>query len=167
VRKRAKELGFERPSSKLLALVARRLAYEEGLEVPPLVPAGDLPADAREAVRQVWEGFLLLVQCRWAVAPGVGVVFSRDHAAKWCQVTPDQARDAIEELRDLGLMDRSKLPKSKGGAWQWLPGDEERRWPDLLSTEHTDGEDEPEDDKDDFATQLRKSEEDNQGDAPF
>ncbi len=91
-------------------------------------------------------------------------MFSREFAMRWCTVTEDQARDAIEELTRFGLMVRQSKHKR---AWQWLPGfgktEQEGTWPDLV----------PEKDdflgleKDDFLRELKEAERRNQDDAPF
>jgi len=51
---------------------------------PPEVPKKALPMDARPSVRQLYEGFLLNVQCHWLTQPGCAVPFTRDFAMAWC-----------------------------------------------------------------------------------
>jgi hypothetical protein len=84
------------------------------------VTAAVLDGDADGLTVQVWNGFLLLVRCRWARFYGAPVVFDPDFAAAWCGVTSWQAKEARFELRERGLM----APVGKRGLCiEWLPGD--------------------------------------------
>jgi hypothetical protein len=53
------------------------------LEAPD-VPRKALPTDARDSVQQVYEGFLLNVQCHWLTQPGCAVPFTHGFAMAWC-----------------------------------------------------------------------------------
>jgi hypothetical protein len=110
-----RSLGFANFTPALLALLACRLAYEEGLRESPSIPLEALPADVRPSVRSVYRGFRLLVACRWAHTRGAPVMFTRDFASKWCGVSEDQARGAITVLEELGLIIKGSRPG------EWLP----------------------------------------------
>jgi hypothetical protein len=120
VRAFAASLGIEKPTISQRALLARRLSFEEGLEPATSVPAVDLPPEARPVVGTVYDGFLLLVACRWAHTYGAPVVFTRKFAAAWCAVTEDEARAAIHDLHRLYRV-IERVPEKSGRAWQWLP----------------------------------------------
>jgi hypothetical protein len=120
VRRYARALGFEKPTRDQRAVLARRLAFEEGRDAPPPIAFAELPADARPAVRKVYDGVRLLVACRWAHTYGAPVVLARSFLPRWCGVSEDEFRAARYELhRRYGVIER--LSEKKGRAWQWLP----------------------------------------------
>jgi hypothetical protein len=95
-----------------------RLAVERGLVRPHRVLTLALSGADPPTVK-VWEGFLLLVGCKWLYEPAVPTVFSREFAAPWCGVTVEQARVAITALKGTGHM----RPVGRcGRATLWLPG---------------------------------------------
>lgn len=95
-----------------------RLAAEEGLLVLETPQAAPLPAGMPQFVLNVWRGFLLLVGCAWTHTYGIPVGFERRFAASWCEVTEDEARAAINMLRDSGYM----IHKGHAGHLRlWLP----------------------------------------------
>jgi len=82
----------------------RRLFWEAGvIKIPARAPA-PLLSSARPVLRRVADGFALLLALRDVRDPGEPAPFTRDFAAVWCGVTPQQARDAIAELRRLDVL---------------------------------------------------------------
>jgi hypothetical protein len=95
-----------------------RLASEQGLLVLETPPADPLPAHMPPLVAKTWRGFLLLVACAWTHTYGIPVGFERRFAASWCEITEDEARMAIDLLRDSGYM----IERGRSGHLRlWLP----------------------------------------------
>lgn len=108
----------EKTSNVEKALWATRLGYVQGLRDLPAVSAAALPEDVDAIARCVYEGFLLLVRCRWARVYGAPVVFDREFAAGWCSVSSWQAKEARYRLSKAGYM----LAVGKRGLCiEWLP----------------------------------------------
>ena len=61
-----------------------RLLVETGFVEPAQVQAKELPDDAPAAARSVYEGFLLLLGCKWLHTPDEPTTFSWRFAAAWC-----------------------------------------------------------------------------------
>jgi hypothetical protein len=101
------------------ALWATRLAAEDGLIDLPYVPARELEQGTSATASRVFEGFLLLVACKWHRFPGSAVLFSRSFAASWCQVTEDEARTATNILQACGAI--VCAGRWTGRARLWLP----------------------------------------------
>jgi hypothetical protein len=86
---------------------AVRLLVEAGglkpAEVPDLPPC---PDDASGAVRRVYDGFKLLLQCKGRVSEWAGqpTAFSKDFAAAWCGVCPLTAHRARLLLAQRGVI---------------------------------------------------------------
>lgn len=76
-----------------------RLLVETGLLAPFEVKIRPLPSTAKESTRQVYEGFRLLLGCKWRYSPGDPTPFSRKFAAAWCGVSEATAGRAIAELQ--------------------------------------------------------------------
>jgi hypothetical protein len=81
-----------------------RVLLEAHVVPPALVhyralPAS-LPVKAPAAVRQVYTGFILLLQCRWLYESGQPVPYSRGFAERWCGVPEFQAEKATHWLCD-------------------------------------------------------------------
>jgi Bifunctional DNA primase/polymerase, N-terminal len=71
----------------------------------PDVPRKPLPPDARQSVVQVYEGFLLNVQCHWLTQPGCAVPFTHGFAMSWCGMKSKHLVDyALYRLRRDGQM---------------------------------------------------------------
>jgi hypothetical protein len=103
------------------ALWATRLAAEDGLiELPP-VAARELEPGTPATVSSVFEGFLLLVACKWHRFPRSPVLFAREFAASWCQVTEDEARTATNALSASEAIVWTE--KWDGRARLWVPGE--------------------------------------------
>jgi hypothetical protein len=103
-----------------IALWATRLAAAEGLIELPDVPACELRPGTHPTVAHVDSGFRLLVACKWNRYPGSPVVFARTFAACWSEVTEDEARTAIDVLRESGAI--VWTGECDGRARLWLPG---------------------------------------------
>ena len=78
-----KVVRLRRPSQAAWQL---RLLVEAGMLAPADVPAGILPASTPPAIRKVFDGFLLLLGCKWLHTPAVPTVFSWRFAMGWCGV---------------------------------------------------------------------------------
>src|SRR5215813_13125280 len=59
-----------------------------------------LPVKVPTAVRKVYDGFILLLQCRWLYEPHQPVAYSRGFAGQWCGVSAFQAQQAMHWLHD-------------------------------------------------------------------
>jgi hypothetical protein len=86
-----------RLSATELATWKLRAVVEAGLQPPVDVGAAPLMHAVLELVgrnadnlRRVWDGFVLLLECRWITHPGQPVTFTRDFAGPWCDTSPDQ-----------------------------------------------------------------------------
>jgi hypothetical protein len=75
-----------------------RLLVEAGMYQPVAVPARRLPSTARPAVRKVYEGFLLLLGCKWLHTPGAPTPFPWRFAADWCQISERHAGESLQWL---------------------------------------------------------------------
>jgi hypothetical protein len=85
---------------------ATRFDIERGAREPVTINTPELPADVEPAVRKYWNGFLLLLSCRWLHAEYFGnpAPFSHKFAVTWCGVTENEAKHARAELVRLGFM---------------------------------------------------------------
>ena len=81
-----------------------RLFWEAGHLEPVDVEMPWFPDGVPPAVRIVAEGFRLLLGLRWLRGFGEPTVFTRKFAAAWCEVSEQQARDAIAQLRQFGVI---------------------------------------------------------------
>lgn len=81
-----------------------RLLVETGFVAPVRIEAPDLPPGTPEFVRRVWQGFLLLLGCRWLHTEGEPAPFTWRFAAAWCGVSEWQAKEARKWLLDMGYM---------------------------------------------------------------
>jgi hypothetical protein len=79
---------------------------EAGVMQPVRIDAPKL-GDAPMTVRRVYEGFLLLLACKWHVDDGAPTTFNRKFAAAWCGVTEKQARSATTVLIDHRFIEMS------------------------------------------------------------
>jgi hypothetical protein len=109
--------------SELLRWQAR-LLIEAGVlsSAEPDLPR--LPADASDAARQVYEGFRLLLGCKWLDEVGVPTTFSRRFAAAWCGVSVHDAQEGISWLEKHGHLVRvgEVDGRFRRKALLWLPG---------------------------------------------
>ena len=108
---------FPRPVTPEFYAWKIRLAVERGKVKPYPVRTACISGSHTPTIK-VWDGFVLLVRCKWLYAPGVPTTFSREFAAPWCGVTVRHARDGITALKRAGYM----LPVGKHGrSTLWLP----------------------------------------------
>ena len=113
-----------------LAVWTLRLAVDAGVLAPARVDAPDPPGDLSPVARQVYEGFLRLLGCKWLHDPGAPTVFSWRFAASWCGVgrggaAQRKAGEAMRELLQRGLIRKvvEHRPASGGRAQAlFLPG---------------------------------------------
>jgi hypothetical protein len=109
----------------LLVLYRVRLLVEAGiLTTHPVEDLPPCPPDVTEAVRKVYEGFRLLVQCKnlvlkWADQP---TVFAGTFIAAWCGVSYPTAHYARKTLTDLGLIGICGNVKGKRSPCVYAPG---------------------------------------------
>lgn len=96
-----------------------RLLVELGKLEPYPVPAQTLPSDAAESVRQVYEGFRLLLGCKWRYTPDEPTPFARKFVAAWCAVSESTAARAIHELQNEYRVIR--IVGQHGHLRVWLP----------------------------------------------
>jgi Bifunctional DNA primase/polymerase, N-terminal len=83
-----------------------RLLIEAGVLAPYPVSARPLTAAVPPAVRQVYEGFLLLLACKWWHTPQAPAPFSWRFAAAWCGLGERQVGEAMHWLLTQGLIRR-------------------------------------------------------------
>jgi hypothetical protein len=92
-----------------------RLLVEAGICSPVEVPARPLVSAVRPAVRKVYEGFLLLLGCKWLLTPGAPTPFTWRFAADWCRLAERHAGESIQWLlregyiRQVGTYQRMAL----------------------------------------------------------
>jgi hypothetical protein len=95
-----------------------RLDVESGRLRPYEIGADPPPVDVHPIARRSYDGFVYLLACRRLHTPGVPAPWAHGFAARWCGITPRQAKDARKELVQLkallhvGDSHRAKL---------WLP----------------------------------------------
>jgi len=81
-----------------------RLLVEAGILERYPVPARGLPPAAPRAARTVYEGFLLLLGCKWWHTPQAPAPFSWRFAAAWCGLGVRQAGQAMHWLLAHGVL---------------------------------------------------------------
>ena len=100
---------------------AKRLDIEAGVVAPATVPLGELPSDASQGSRLVYDGFRRLFEARWLHTPGEPAPFSHRFAAVWCGCAKSTVASALPRAppsRPCGL----RGPRcTRNGLW--LPGE--------------------------------------------
>jgi hypothetical protein len=81
-----------------LAVWRIRLWFAAGILERPTVPLPPIPKDVPTSIRRVYEGFQLLVACKWTYEPGTPTECLWRFAAGWCGVGERQAGEAIAWL---------------------------------------------------------------------
>jgi hypothetical protein len=81
-----------------------RLLVEARILGPYPVPARPLPLDTRPAVRQVCEGFVSLLPCKWWHTPEAPTPFSWRFAAAWCGLGERHVGEAMQWPLAQGLI---------------------------------------------------------------
>ena len=81
-----------------------RLMVETGFvsAVPVNLPA--LPPKATPSLKRVYEGFKLLLGCKWLYSPGAPTTFTRRFAERWCGVSECACGVAINRLIKGGII---------------------------------------------------------------
>jgi Bifunctional DNA primase/polymerase, N-terminal len=75
-----------------------RLLIEAGILAPYPVAARPLLVEVRPAIRQVYDGFLLLLGCKWWHTPQAPTMFSWRFAAAWCGLGERHVGEAMHWL---------------------------------------------------------------------
>jgi len=85
-----------------------RVIVEAGLVRPADVPHRPLPAvlpdTAPYGVRKVYDGFLLLLGCKWLHTKGAPSLFSHSFTKRWCGIGERQAAEAKKWLLSKGYL---------------------------------------------------------------
>ena len=81
-----------------------RLIVEAGFATPACVELSPLPNGASNAVRRVYDGFKLLLGCKWLYDYGAPTAFSWRFAAAWCGLSERHTGGAITDLLRLGII---------------------------------------------------------------
>jgi hypothetical protein len=81
-----------------------RLLVEAGLYRLMAVLARRSPQTVRPAVRKVYEGFLLLLSCKWLRTPGAPTPFSWRFADDWCRLSEPHASESLQWLLGEGYI---------------------------------------------------------------
>jgi hypothetical protein len=83
-----------------------RLLVEAMILEPYPVPVRPLPPEVRPAVRKLYEGFQLLLACKWWHTPDVPAPFSWRFAAAWCGLGASHVGKAMQWLLTHGFLRR-------------------------------------------------------------
>jgi hypothetical protein len=106
-----------RPSE--LATWQLRLLVEIGCIAPYPIEMKPLPPHVDEATRKVYDGFKLLLGCKWRHTPNEPTPFTRGFAAAWCGVSEPAAKEAIHQLHtELHII---RIVGQHGYLRLWLP----------------------------------------------
>jgi hypothetical protein len=95
-----------------------RLAIEVGALQPAAITLKPLPSFATGTARKVYEGFKLLLGCKWLCYPAEPTMFSWRFAAAWCGVGARHAGPAIDCLRQWGIIEL--IEDRAPGQRRWL-----------------------------------------------
>ena len=87
-----------------LATWQLRFLVETGFAEAVQVEMRPLPAAASRCVRSTYEGFKLLLGCKWLYEYGAPTAFSWRFAAAWCGLSERHAGSAITDLVRLGII---------------------------------------------------------------
>jgi Bifunctional DNA primase/polymerase, N-terminal len=96
-----------------------RLLIEADILAPYPVSARPLPSEVRPAIRLVYEGFLLLLACKWWYTPQAPTTFSWRFAAVWCGLGERHVGEAMHWLLAHGVI--RQVGRYRGMAL-FLPG---------------------------------------------
>ena len=121
-------LIFERiyipgPKDPILATFKGDLLICTGSVPAPSVILPLLPAGASRLDHHLRQRVTDLFAAKWAVELGAPTMLARTFLGEWARVTPDQARDAVERLRDWGIIELARKELHGGHLSNlWLPG---------------------------------------------
>jgi hypothetical protein len=108
-----------RLSPSQLATWQIRLLVEVGRIAPYPVVMRPLPEGVSDSTRRVYEGFRLLLGCKWRYSPSEPTAFSRDFARAWCGLAASAVQEAIRELHvGLGII---RIVGQHRNLRLWLP----------------------------------------------
>ena len=107
-----------------LAVWQMRMLIDTGFLTPARVDMPALPRDTKKSVRRVYEGFRLLLGCKWLHTHGEPTAFTWRFAAAWCGVSERMAGVGIAELLGLRVIRIVGKEQCASGAWLtvFLPG---------------------------------------------
>lgn len=91
----------------------RALVAAKFLE-PAEVPRCPMPLDVRPALRTLYEGWLLLLGCKWLYDPGKPSAFSVRFAMDWCGLSSHTVQEGFDQLIRQGYLRRA-------GHYQGMP----------------------------------------------
>jgi hypothetical protein len=81
-----------------------RLFIEAGIVPPAPVKARPLPPGVRRTVYRLYEGFRLLLGCKWLLKPGEPTTFAWRFASAWCGVGERHIGEAMIWLLQHGYL---------------------------------------------------------------
>jgi len=81
-----------------------RLLIEAGIVPPVPVKARPLPPGVRLTVYRLYEGFRLLLGCKWLLKPGESTTFAWRFAAAWCGLGERHIGEAMTWLLQRGCL---------------------------------------------------------------
>ena len=84
------------------------------------VPSPELPPDLPGITQHVYEHFLFLLGCRWNYHHGEPAPFERKFVAALCNISERDARDAINQLKNIGAIVVVRYHRKRTRLW--LPG---------------------------------------------
>jgi hypothetical protein len=96
-----------------------RLLTEARILEPYPVSIRPLPLDVRPAIRKIYEGFQLLLACKWWHTPDVPAPFAWRFAAAWCGLGTSHVGDAMHWLLAHGFL---RQVGTHGRTALFLPG---------------------------------------------
>jgi hypothetical protein len=83
---------------------AMRLLVDAGILIPYPINAPRLPMDAPQHIKQMYEGFLLLLSIRWLYDKHVPAPFAWNFGKVWCDVSHRQMAEAFKWLLGKGYL---------------------------------------------------------------
>lgn len=100
-----------------------RLLVEAGVIDPAPVDSLILPSNVRPSVRKVWDGFRLLLGCKWLHSHGDPTPFTRRFASNWCGLAERHTVEAVKQLLRMGMMEQVGSMHAGGRSLMlFLPG---------------------------------------------
>jgi hypothetical protein len=99
-----------------------RLLLAAGVLAPAIVELKPLPHNASRTLRKVYDGFKLLLQCKWLYEPGEPTAFAEHFAAAWSDVGRNQANEATRALLRLGILKPAGRYGTSPRGTAYLPG---------------------------------------------
>lgn len=100
-----------------------RLLVDAGVLSAAAVPVVELPPEVSDTARRVYQGFRLLLGCKWLHTPQTPTVFSWRFAAAWCQASERLIGEAMQYLLGRGyLLPAGKQPCRGRELALFLPG---------------------------------------------